>query len=283
HRRTSIQYRRDYLEVYTCARLRKPLICCGVSQNLEELAGEDESADENDQENGRDRRQILLDEGPNSRPEQLQQRDLEIEAHAARRDRGEDEDEEIELRGAARDRHELVGDRRQALDEDDPKPPLGVGELEVLVALRHAVEVDEPLPERLVKEIADRVAENPAEHRSRGADKSDRPAPVRPRQHHRYEERIGWNREERAFGEGHSAHRPHRMRLRGERDRLVVHAAEHETEGRRQRKEDRARKRATAERTRPRTLLAQAARCCILICPLTSVLCRLKLPRWRNR
>ena len=55
----------------------------------------------------------------------LQQGRLQEEAPAAGDDRGADEDREVEARQAGGDGHQLVGDRRQALDQDDRQRPTG--------------------------------------------------------------------------------------------------------------------------------------------------------------
>ena len=49
--------------------------------------------------------------------------------------RGPDEGEEVELRQARGDGHQLVGDRRQALDQDHPQAPLGEPALELGLAV----------------------------------------------------------------------------------------------------------------------------------------------------
>ena len=77
--------------------------------------------------------------------EKIEQRGDEIEPHAARQQRGDAERQQIEMRRAARDRDELVGDRRHPFDQDDPKAPF----VELLLELREpalqSVKIDQPL------------------------------------------------------------------------------------------------------------------------------------------
>ncbi len=84
---------------------------------------------------------------------------------------------EVELRDAAGDRDELVGDRRQPLEDDDPGAPLRKGGLERLVFVHRVVEFEHRPADRVEQEIADRIADKPAERPRRSC---RRPRSARP-------------------------------------------------------------------------------------------------------
>ena len=68
--------------------------------------------------------QIYYAEGLDRLAELPQQACHEEEAEATRQDGRPHEREQVEMRGARSDGHQLVGDRRQALDQDEPGPVL---------------------------------------------------------------------------------------------------------------------------------------------------------------
>ena len=140
---------------------------------------------------------MLLDERADRLAEDVEQRGHQIEPHAARQQRRGTERQQIEMRRPARDRDELVGDRRHALDQNDPKAPL----VELLLELREAalqpVEIDQPLAERLEKEIPDRITQKPARDRGDRAHARDQPRLRALRQDHRDQHDVGRDRKER--------------------------------------------------------------------------------------
>ena len=116
---------------------------------------------------------------------------------------------QVELGEPARDRHQLVGDRGQALDQDDPHPPLVPGPLEFGELVAEAVELDDP---------GDRGSRTES---SRWHSRRDRPrskprwrsAPAArracgSRQHHRHQHGVGRDREDRALEKRDDRQRP---------------------------------------------------------------------------
>ena len=116
------------------------------------------------------------------RPEPPEQRREAEEPRPAGEDRQDDEPEQVVAREARRDGHELVGDRRQAFQQDDPVAVLGIGRAEGLRALVEPVELEQPCADRIVEQRADRVAEQgrrpPRSACRRG--RRTRPAPAAP-------------------------------------------------------------------------------------------------------
>src|SRR5262245_46656345 len=118
---------------------------------LEEISGGEDAARDQQQESGGDRGQIALDEGADRGAESFEERGHQEEPRAARGDRGQGEDEQVEMGDAAGDGDELIGDRGEAFDQDDPQAPsvIGVGELGEGVLM--AVERKQRPPYRLVQ------------------------------------------------------------------------------------------------------------------------------------
>src|SRR5581483_6314308 len=112
------------------ARIGRP-----VASISEGIFGDQEPADDSGEEAGGDERQPLLDERADRLAEMAQQFRLEKEARAARDERQHDEHEEVIAGETRGDGDDLVGDRRHALDEDDPRPPFGISRAEGLDAL----------------------------------------------------------------------------------------------------------------------------------------------------
>src|SRR5688500_15930272 len=89
----------------------------------EGIFGDEEPADNGGKEAGGDQGQPLLDEAADRLAIDAQQLSLEEEARAPRDNRQRHEHEEI-IAGEARGYgHDLVGNRRHALDQDDPRAP----------------------------------------------------------------------------------------------------------------------------------------------------------------
>ena len=74
----------------------------------------------------------------------IEQESQQEKARATRHNRQNDEQAEIVTGKARRDRHDLVGDRRQPLDQDDPGAPLRVSRAEGFDLVAVAVEMDQP-------------------------------------------------------------------------------------------------------------------------------------------
>src|SRR5579883_1960167 len=125
------------------ARSRRAALVRDERRSSDDITNDHEAADEAHEERRRDQGQPPLDEVADRRAERLEERRHQEEASAAGDDRGGHEDPEVERGRTARDRDELVGDRRQALDEDDPQSVLRVGAAELLEPGLQAVEIDE--------------------------------------------------------------------------------------------------------------------------------------------
>ena len=76
----------------------------------------------------------------------VEQEASKIEPHAARDDRQHDEQAEVEAGKPRSDGHDLVGDRGQPLEQDDPGAVMRIGGAERLDLVAVAVEPDQPLP-----------------------------------------------------------------------------------------------------------------------------------------
>src|SRR5262245_23679616 len=191
---------------------------------LEGIFGDEEAADDRREEAGGDEGQALLDEAADRFAIDAQQLSLEEEARPARNERQHDEHEEIIAGKSGSDGYNLVGDRREAFDQDHPGAPFGVGLAKRLDALAVAVERDQPLTERVVKQRADGIAEDAAEHRGDSADERIEPRLRRVGERHGDEDDVRRNGEERALGKGHRGKRRQRVLALGKLDHLVVKA-----------------------------------------------------------
>src|SRR5688572_15789466 len=161
----------------------------------ERIFGNEEAADDRREEACGDEGQTLLDEPADRLSVDAQQLRLEEEARAAGDERQNHEHEEIIAGKARSDGHDLERDRRQALDQDHPRAPFGIGLAEGLDALAIAVERDQPLAERVVEQRADGIAENAAKHRGDSADERVQPRLLRIGERHRDENHVRRNRE----------------------------------------------------------------------------------------
>src|SRR5690349_23273777 len=95
-----------------------------------------------------------------------QNRDHEKSA-AARDDRQDDKQPDVEVGKARGDGDEFVGSWRQSLQQNDPRAIFGVARAESLDLVAKPIELDQPLSERVVKQRADGITEDAAQHRSR--------------------------------------------------------------------------------------------------------------------
>src|SRR5262245_29030370 len=113
----------------------------------EQMEGGDEAAD---QRHGGDRcpeAQPFFDDRARLRAVAVEQERLDIKSHAARDDRQHDEQEQIVAGEARRNGHDLVGDRGEPLEQDDPAAPLRVSRTERVDLVAVAVELDQPEPD----------------------------------------------------------------------------------------------------------------------------------------
>src|SRR5215831_14462541 len=138
----------------------------------------------------------LLDDDSSTVAIAVEQERLQIETHAARNDREQHERNDRISGEPGRDGDDLVGNRRHALDQDDPGTPLRIGFAERLDFVAVAIELDQPLADRIIQHGADEVAEQAAEYRGPGAESRVAPGLVRARERHRYQHDIGRHRQE---------------------------------------------------------------------------------------
>src|ERR1700704_3511759 len=193
----------------------------------ERIFRDEEAADQHRQEASGDERQPLLDEIADRLAIITQALGLEEEAGAARDDGKHEEGQKVIAGKARGDGHNLVGDGRHALDQDDPGAPFGVGRAKGVDALAIAIDRDQPMADRVVEQRADGVADEAAEHRGDGADQRVEPRLVRLRQRHGHKHHVGRDGEEGAFSEGDYGQRGKRMAALGKRDYLVVEPPQH--------------------------------------------------------
>src|SRR5262249_15390818 len=99
----------------------------------------------------------------------------QIEPHAARHERADDEQPDIVAGEARRDRDDLVGDRRDAFDQDDRRAPARIGLAKSLDLVAVTVQRDEPVADGVVEIGADHIAEHAARDRRDGAQRRVRP------------------------------------------------------------------------------------------------------------
>src|SRR5579872_142340 len=99
----------------------------------------------------------------------IEQERQQKEAGAARNDRKDDKQPEIVPGKARRDCDNLVGDRREPLEQNDPGAPLRISGAKGLDLVAIAVEMNEPGAERVIQQRADRIAENAAGNRGKRA------------------------------------------------------------------------------------------------------------------
>jgi hypothetical protein len=191
------------------------------------IADREEAQHDQGREARGDERQAGLDEVADRRAVPAQEAGHHEEAQAAGQDRGQDEHGQAEMRHAARDGDELVGDRSEALDQDDPQAPAIVRGLVFGDAVGEAVELDDPLADRLEQRVADQIAGEAAHDRGHGRDRGDAPRVVRAGQHHRHDHRIGRDREDRALEERHDPQRAHGVARGRLPHRPVVDPSDH--------------------------------------------------------
>src|SRR6266566_5692748 len=158
--------------------------------------GDDKSEHENNSEKRYPQPKALLDLGTDGIAITVEQdRDSE-EPAAAGDDRTQYEQPDIVAGKARCDGHELVGNRRQTLADDDPGAPLRIAGAEGLDLVAKAIEIDQPMPDRVIEHGADRVAEYASGNRSNRAQGCKQPGPLRPCQRHRKQHDIRRHRKE---------------------------------------------------------------------------------------
>src|ERR1700689_2488889 len=113
--------------------------------------------DDNKANDDRDRREQgphaepLFDDAAGTLAIAVEQKSFDKEPRAAGDQRQHDEQRKIVSGKARGDSDELVGDRRKPFDEDHQRAVLRVSRPERLDFIAIAIELDEPVPERVVK------------------------------------------------------------------------------------------------------------------------------------
>src|SRR5450759_3296717 len=98
--------------------------------------------------------QPLFDEIARTHAVAVQQERQHEEAAGARNDRKDDEQPKIVAGKAGGDGHDLIGDRGQPLEQDDPGTPLRISGAEGLDLVAIAVELDQPAADRVIEQRA---------------------------------------------------------------------------------------------------------------------------------
>ena len=108
----------------------------------------------------------------------------------------------------AGDRHDLEGNRRETLKEDNCPAPLRIKKAQLINTRAIAVEIDQPFPDRLEQKRADRIAKQSTRDRTDRADQRIDPSALGPRERHRDQNRIRRHREKRTLRKGDGTERP---------------------------------------------------------------------------
>src|SRR5262249_10183575 len=138
----------------------------GTSEQIE--SGND-AGDQHYRGDGRPELQPFFNDLARLRAVAVEQERFGIKPHAARDDRQQHEQDEIVPSKARGNGHDLIGDRSETFDENDPTAPLGVGSTECVDLVTVAIEVDQPESDGVVEYRADEVAEHSAGDRRQRA------------------------------------------------------------------------------------------------------------------
>jgi hypothetical protein len=125
------------------------------------------------------------------------------------------------------DRDKLERDRRRALDEDDLRailPQITGGDRELL---RQAERGKKLRAHALIEEMADRIAEQPAQHRGERADEAEPQGALRLGKAHQAEQGMRRDREKARFHERDGEQPPIRVAMRRLGEHPLVEACEH--------------------------------------------------------
>src|SRR5437764_1075146 len=98
---------------------------------------------------------MLLDPDPNPFAVSVEQDRDHEETPAPRNDRQQHKQPDVIVGEARGDGDQLVGDRRQALEQYDPRAVFGIAGTKRLDLVAIAVKLDQPVPERIVQQRAD--------------------------------------------------------------------------------------------------------------------------------
>src|SRR6187551_3883822 len=101
--------------------------------------------DEHDRAERHPETQPFLDDGARLRPVAVEQKSQQIETDTAGDERQPDEHPEIVAGKARSNRHNLIGDRREALEQDDPGPPLRISLPKSIDLVAVTVKLDQPV------------------------------------------------------------------------------------------------------------------------------------------
>src|SRR5829696_3461610 len=94
-------------------------------------------------------------------PEQRRQQE---KPHTARDGRADRKRGEVKMKGPAGNRNQLIGNWRGAFDDDQPRTPLIIEQLELAKAVGRPIEAQQWLADLLEREIAYSVTEEAAQH-----------------------------------------------------------------------------------------------------------------------
>src|SRR4051794_25628345 len=106
---------------------------------------------------------MFLDAHPDPFAVAVEQNSDHEEAPTASNDRAQDEEPDVIAGKARGNSHELVGDRCQTLADDDQGAPFGIGCTEGFDLAAEAIKFDQPMPEGIIKQRTDGIAENAAQ------------------------------------------------------------------------------------------------------------------------
>ena len=169
----------------------------------------------------------LLDDHAGLRAVAVEQKSQQIEADAARDERQPEEHPEIVTGKARGDCYNFIRNRREALEQNDPGAPLRIGAAEGIDLIAIAVQLDQPVPDRVDKAARRWHSRACLRQPTYGTDMRVEPGAVGPRQRHRDQHRVRRDRKNRAFQKRDHAHQPGCIGLLGGANAPVVKAAEH--------------------------------------------------------
>src|SRR5262245_41002967 len=122
--------------------------------------------------------------------------------------------------------HNLVGDRSQTLEQDDPGAPFGVGLAKRLDLVAVAIKTDKPGAHGVIEKRPNGIAEQAPCNRRHGAPRRNDVCAPWPSQRHRDQHYVGGHRKERAFRKRYGAHSPQCMWLMGSGQAPVIKTAQ---------------------------------------------------------
>src|SRR5262249_43949322 len=125
----------------------------------EQVEGGDDAGDQHHPGDRDPEAQPFFDDRACLRAVAVEQERLDVKSHAARDDRQHHEQEQIVAGEARCNGHDFIGDRGEALEQNDPAAPLRVSRSECVDLFAVAVELNQPESDRIVKHGADEITE----------------------------------------------------------------------------------------------------------------------------